>query len=555
MTWRFSRWWSPVATALLLIAPVRPTQGQRLSGAGDDAIVLRRGELRWSIGGDWRVHDEVLDGAGNRHALGDWLTIPSFGAAAYQGLGLPQSSLQSMLGDPTATVSLGSVRLREELHQTYLPIAFEYGVTRRLTVGVVLPIAWTYAGAALDINRTLPTPANLAINPGLATVAAASAAATVKTQALAAVAQLQAAYPACFGAAPGPGCTPTITLAAVTAALGNGVATVYGATGKFAPIAGSPLQTQVLARFTSINAQLRTALGTPAGSPDPIVARPVAAPVPMGLGDLNKMLFDPAFGLSTDTLTVLERNAGGDIEVSAKYLWLDGLGDASTHGDSAARFDAHGVNLRSSAGVIVRVGTAARPYPGQFLDPGAGDGSTAIALRSTTDIVVGTSFWASVSATYATVLADRVKRRLPASGSDVLPMLLGTYEVDRRMGDWATLEITPRWVFSDYFGVSGYYQFFVRRGDRYTGASTVVANAGGGTFTFDPAALNTSHQLAHRVGLGFTYSTVAAHRKGKTGLALDITYQRVQVVSGENTPFMMQDRIAMRFYTPILGGR
>ena len=554
MTWRFFRWVSPAATALLLIVTVRPAGAQRLSGAGDDAIVLRRGELRWSLGGDWRVHDELLDGTGKRHPLGDRLTIPNVGASAFQGLAPAQSSLQSILGDPSATVSIGSTRLREELQSTALPIALEYGITRRLTVGVMVPIVWTYASAVLDINRTAPTSANLALNPGLTAPVAATAAANVRTQALAAVAQLQSSYPACFGASPGPGCAPTIALANATTALGNGVATVYGATGKFAPITGSPLQTQVLARFASINAQLRAALGTPPAASDPIAARPVAAPVAMGLADLNKVLFDPTFGLRTDTLTSLERTARGDIEVSAKYLWLDGLGDASLRSDSATRFNPHGVNLRSSAGLIVRLGTAARPYLGQFLDPGAGDGSTAIELRSTTDIVIGPNFWASVSATYASVLGDRIKRRVPASLAEIFPLAIRTFEVDRKMGDWATLEIAPRWAFSDYFGLSGHYLYFVRRGDRYSGSVTVNDIVTGLPVTLDPSAMNTPHQVAHRLGLGFTYSTLAAHRKGKTGLAFDVTYQRVQVVSGENTPFLTQDRIALRFYTPILGG-
>ena len=324
--------------------------------------MLDRGELRWTLGGRWSVHDELLDNAGRRVPLGSRFTT-DLGAASTPWLRSTQGALRVALGDPAATVSAGTLRLREELRRTTMALSVEAGLTSRLTVGLRVPVVFSYASAVADLNRTNPSPANVALNPGRTDPAAAAAAASVLSQATAAVTALQGAYPSCFGPSPPPLCGATITLAASVSALGTGVSASYGATGRFAPIAGGALHTQLLARFATLNAQLRTALGI---GTDPLTSRPTPAPVRMGLGDLNTMLFTPAFGIGADTLTSLERTALGDVEIGARYAWANTMVRVTRDSTAAAP---SGLHWRSVAGLTLRLPTSPPPYLGQLLDP------------------------------------------------------------------------------------------------------------------------------------------------------------------------------------------
>ena len=538
---------------LALALPAASTlQAQRLFGAGEDAFVLPRRELRWTLGGRWTVHDELLSDAGKRVPLGTSFTT-ALGVASTSWLGVTQLALRDALGDPSATVSAGDLRLREALHRTSMPLTIEAGVTSRLTIGISVPVVFTYASAVADLNRNNPSSANVALNPGRTNTAAAAAAATVLSQATAAVTALQSAYPACFGASPAPSCAPTIALSGNVAWLGSGVSLGYGATGRFAPIAGGTLHTQLLSRFAALNTALRAALGV--GS-DPLTARPTAAPVRMGLNDLNAMLMTPAFGIDADTLTSLERTALGDVELSARYLLGSTLAPVSR--DSAASIPV-GLRWRAVAGVTVRLPMAARRYLGQLLDPGAGDGAPVLELRSTADIAAGRHFWASITGRYGSVFADREMRRVPVGVGEIFPQSGRILDVSRQLGDYAELEATPRWMFNDYFAVSAVYLLFMRRGDRYamsrSGAVAAICCGLPAPAAPDATLLNTSHQTAHRVGIGLTYSSLVARDRGTSGFPFEVRYQRLQTVAGEGTPFTSEDRLEFRLYTGLFGRR
>ena len=542
----------PVRLAALgiLILPAL-LHAQRLFGAGEDASVLKPREWRWSFGARWTSWDEALDGAGQRSAINGRFTNPDAGPAFFGGLLATQGFLRSAMGDSTVRVSMGAARLRSELHQDRIPIALEVGISKRLTVGLYVPLVNTYAGAAFDLNRLDPSSANVGLNPGFQNNTFASAAGTVQAEASAAVAALQVAFPSCFSPTPGAGCASTIALAQNTTALGLGVARVFGFSGRFAPVVGGALDNALRARFTSINTQLRTALGVPAAGADPILARPNSAPTRMALADFNTVLLTSGYEVRGDTLTALERSALGDVEVSARWQWLNTFEGARR---DSGRVNPAGWRVRSLAGVTARLATGAKPYLGQLLDIGTGDGATGIELRSTTDVTAGDHFWMSITGRYTHMLADEVERRLPLSTLEALVPSYRRQRLSRQLGDYAELEVTPRWMFNDYFAVSADYFLYLRRATTYGGGPFTVSDPYSGLpVTLDPAVLGVPHEIAQRAGIGIAYSTVAAHGRGTTRLPLDIRWQRIITLGGENTPYAFQDRLELRIITSLFG--
>ncbi|MBI3790520.1 MAG: hypothetical protein HY275_06550, partial [Gemmatimonadetes bacterium] len=79
-----------------------PAGAQRIFGAGTDADILARGELRWSFGARWNTWDEQLDARGTRVPINGKWTSADAGAEYYGPLALTETGLRTALGDPTA---------------------------------------------------------------------------------------------------------------------------------------------------------------------------------------------------------------------------------------------------------------------------------------------------------------------------------------------------------------------------------------------------------------------------------------------------------------------
>ena len=126
--------------------------------------------------------------------------------------------------------------------------------------------------------------------------------------------------------------------------------------------------------------------------------------------------------------------------------------------------------------------------------------------------------------------------------------------LSRQLGDYAELEVTPRWMFNDYFAVSADYFLYLRRATTFGGGPITVSDPYSGLpVTLDPAVLGVPHEIAQRAGIGIAYSTVAAHGRGTTRLPLDIRWQRIITLGGENTPYAFQDRLELRIITSLFG--
>ena len=59
----------------------------------------------------------------------------------------------------------------------------------------------------------------------------------------------------------------------------------------------------------------------------------------------------------------------------------------------------------------------------------------------------------------------------------------------------------------------------------------------------------------HRLGVGFSYSTLAAYMRGKAGLPFEISYFHFQTTlgSGGNVPKLSQDQVQIRMYRKLFG--
>src|ERR1051325_6855986 len=131
----------PRALAVVFVASLFVTSAlsaQEAIGHLDDASTPPKGLLRFRVAAAWTRYDQVFSNTGVS-PLAAALNSPALGASNGFGLGGIQTQIQDATASPF-TLSLGRARLSATGREEVVPVGIEYGITNRLSVGVVIPI-------------------------------------------------------------------------------------------------------------------------------------------------------------------------------------------------------------------------------------------------------------------------------------------------------------------------------------------------------------------------------------------------------------------------------
>ncbi len=553
-----------VLAASSLVLRSRAADAQPGRGAFEDASLPQRGEVRLRVPVRFDgTHDQFgrgdASGDNGRVPLGSRLSADSLGASRIPALVPTVSLLRDSVGVGGLALSLGTVETRVRTLYLTLPLQFELGVTRRLSLGAIVPLVRSRAAVDVVTNRGGAT-GNLGFNPANATASgSASAAATtrnalVQAQLGGAVDTLAARLARCPATATSgtPGdCLPIIAdrgaaqqLVTRTRTVARGVSQLYGGTTAsggtlFVPVVGSDAQLAVQQRLQTLAGQF-VAFGV-AGT---TFAAPAGATSRLATPGLQRVLTEEAFGILADTVRTLERAAIGDVEFGASFMWFDSFVD-----DGAVR--ARGTRVRSTVGASYRAATGSISFPATVFDIPSGTGSAAMLLRSATDVSMGRRVWASLVARAEVPLARDVLVRVPLVAGEAFSSLDREAVVARTLGRQLSLEATPRWTPNDAFGASAHYAVRIKQRDRYeipSAADAPVASA-------DLLSAG-SGSTAHVAGFGLSYSTLPAYTAGRSALPMDVSYVHTSTfaASGGITPATRRDEFAVRLYFHLLGG-
>lgn len=549
----------PAAAILSLSTPLR---AQAVTGVGDDATGPRSGEIRFSVSSIWKSwYERYGQGTpgrpnGSVEPLGVDFNLDTIGVAQFENLGPLQSSLRSLSGIPGFTASLGTsnVRLRENVLAT--PLAMEIGLTRRLSMSVMVPFVTATSNVNFVMNPAGFEP-TLGFNPTMLVPAVITSNANFLAQFDSASAQLSRTIATCAVTPAASGCAPINANPAGARALvtnannfASGVNQVYGgrggATGSlFVPIAGTAAEAAIEAKVAAFKAMYATyGNGAITGT------GPIAAQAPLTTADMQTVLTDPTFGVNARPLATSVTRGIGDVEVGMKLNVYD-----SFHGSDSARMSPSGFNWRQSFGGIYRLGTGTLPSPADFTALGTGDRQSDIEGRTFTDLLFGRHFWLSLVGSFTAQMADQLPLRIPDSPTQVILASYRQQTVRRHLGDVVEVQVSPRWQLNDYLSFAGQYYYMHKAADAYSGRFTVTDLAGN-TAILDASVLGMyTEQSESRVGIGMTYSTVANVDKHKSGLPLDISYFHYETTLGSvgRVPKISVDQVTMRVYQRIFG--
>jgi hypothetical protein len=536
---------------VLLGGPGTSAGAQAVAGVGDDAIPIPKGGYRFLISGLWNDYNAVYDpadlGGRSRRPLLGTLATPSFGTAFLPQLSAAQDGIRALSGISTFALSLGTLETAGEVRQSIAPIAVDYGVTRRVSVRLLVPYAESRDATQLLLNRSGLT-ANVGANPAFGTTTGAQARATngaIVTQIEQARTQLAAELTRC-GNPNETGCeTIRANPAGAQALLDRAqrtrtdLVTVFGDATRggapVVPINGSTVHAGIVSTIGALRTDFNAFGISTIASTAPAGATTIYGPAGMPV-----VASDTAFGVGYERLGETRRAGIGDIDLSATVLVHD-----TFQADQVRRLLRPTRGVRSTVTVGWRFGTAGADRTEDAFDVPIGDGANALLLRSTTDLVW--SRWAWVSATLRAVqpVGDRVAIVLPSrdeAGTFGAPVTVS--DAARTLGTRLDLEVAPRLALGQFFGVSG--GLLLRRWDtdRYAPAA-ISADA------TTPAVVEVASRALRAAALGVTFSTLSSYARGRSRFPAEVLYTHTTALGGSGgiVPAVATDRLELRVYT------
>jgi hypothetical protein len=534
--------WYASLVASLVIAP-RPMRAQLppsplpLSNT-EDARTLPKGTVLLRALNAWtrfdQVYDAAADSAHHLHPLGNAFSAESLGARQFSALTAAQSALRTLTQNSSLALNLGQAFATADTRIVTTPLSLSYGLTDRLTLGVVVPIVQTHSTVFVELNPSrlgAGHGANVGPNPAQLNAQAAQVNQQLIDQLGATVQSLNNYITSCNNSG---GCQnlPQATSARDKAQqFETAVSLLYGGTSNqgsaFVPLSNSAAQGAVVQQLQNLANDVNNVLGgnTAFGTPTP-------ASAPAALVQLQR-LATARTGVAFDSLGSPDRIGIGDVEVAATFKLADGFADTTG-----------GLRLRTTLRGVLRLPTGSPPSGTVPFEVGTGTGQTSADGGAVIDLRLSSRLLATFAAQYTAYFTSANVARMPNSDYALFPLdapVAGTW----REGNAVQLEASPRVRLTDYFLVHGAYAF------RHQAASQYTAPDVAGPPVFEA----TTEQ---RIGLGFSYSTVARYARGRSSVPFEVFFTHLETIaaSGGLTPKYSRDQIEFRIYYRLRrGGR
>jgi hypothetical protein len=514
----------------------------------EDAAPVPSGMLRMRVANVWSRFDQrfVVDGT---TSLGAELSADSLGSAQLPRLQPIEASLRTLATDPTLRLSLGWLHVGSNARIVSTPISLEYGISRRLSVGVVVPIVETrrvaqatVRGEALFANASYVSPGNRNV--------AAQVNAAVRNAYRKAADSLGILLAQCPTNPSAAGCAAVnANVADATAARARASAfadavTVLGTTAPqviVAPRATSPLADTLEARRVQLNQRLQQYLGAGAGASTSVFTAPTDFSYVdlQGRGGVPALLAGPLGG-GLDSIHTTERVGFGDIAVGARFLVFDAFA-----ADSAPP---PRLQTRLVVGAAVRFATSRTDSAQSLVDIATGDGAGA-EINSAWDVIVG-HFGATVAARYARFLERTVQASVVGDPEAPFPYPLFA-ERKRRAGDVLGLDLTPRLLLTRSLSLDGHYGLERRSATTYGPALAIPVDPCGTCQSTAPAGETFVGlpRTAQRIGYGLRFSTVDLYARRLARYPIQVTYAHLETITGDaGLPKQARDQIEVRLF-------
>jgi hypothetical protein len=511
--------------AILGIAP-SVLLPRSLAAQTEFAVPLGRGQLRLDFTPIWLTWDHRFEpGAAGPVPISTDFTTYSLGVATLPFLQPLQDGIQSVTGLTKFSLSLGHPLIALTSSVRTLPIGIELGLTRRLAIGVMVPLVRSRVDVSFEVDTAKARQSNVGFNPGLF---GDTAAATFRSQMGNALAALQTQ------AASGP---PALR-APAQAALAALQPFLTVGTGAFLPRGGTEAADSITSRLRAAETtygQLATQYQTQGVTLPPLTAG-ISLPDTSALNrdDLERVFSDSALPLAADTFGTVIRTGIGDITAHATYQFAEG-----------ARY-------RGQLVVTTRFPTGKAPAANTFLDLGTGTHQYGLEVALANDLLLGRTFLIHGVARLGASASDQEPMRVTPPQFPIVP-LSQLALVKIKPPSYLALEVTPTWVMDDAFSVRVAYSYFSQGATQHS-----YVDAADSARVGRPASVLDQQTAVRwmRLGAGVTFSTLDRYTRGRASLPYGVTvsYENTIWGGGGRVPQISAFHIALRAYFRLFGG-
>ena len=512
----------------------------------DDAIPIPGGWVRLSVGNTWERYDSRF-GESATVGLGDELSTDSLGPRQLPRLSPIEGGLQTLTKNPAQRLTFGRLEVRSDARIVTTPIALEYGITRRLSLGVVVPIVQTRRTAQVRVNQRAAGDTTKTGNVGMLPESKRAAQAVsnrgVVNNLTNAAASLTGLLTRCTQ---NPLATECNTVrgneaAAAEAArrateVAGAVTVAYGVTAQtavVAPLAGGALAKTIDGELAALQAQLATYI------PGTVIGTLGTATTEFSYIDLQGRtnapgLLQSELGGGLDSIATTERIGVGDVEVRARVLVLERV-----QGDS---LPPRAFQYRLGLGGIVRFATSRPDSAIDLIDIGTGEGA-GLEVRSALDLSGG-RVGATIAGRYATYFERTVN--VPLVGYPIAGWPYPEFgEVSRKAGNVVGLDVTPRFFVGDWLAFEGLYGYEHTDAPTFTGATPSPCSA----CVPLPNSILPVPWTVQRIGFGVRYSTVDSFLRRRARYPIEVSYRHLETITGDaGAPKQFRDQLQLRLY-------
>jgi hypothetical protein len=164
------------SASLILLLGARRSSAQSPTTLLPDATVLPARTVRVRASAAWTRFDELL-GDGSKRNIASTLATDSLGARQLPFFASSETEIRTASGLSNFRLTAGELVAAANSRVLTFPVILEYGLTKRLTLGVVVPLVETRTTLGAQLNPTLGK-ANVGPNPAFSS----SNGAAVRTQ-------------------------------------------------------------------------------------------------------------------------------------------------------------------------------------------------------------------------------------------------------------------------------------------------------------------------------------------------------------------------------------
>lgn len=526
------------AFVLLLIAAER-VGAQSTNPLLPDATVLPSRGTRIRASTIFTRWDELLGSGGVRNVASP-LATDSLGVNALPLLAPAETTIRIASGLPNFRLTAGNVVAVGNSRAMTAPVILEYGLSRRLTLGVVVPLVETRTTLGYQLNPALGK-ANVGPNPAYGSNAAA-----IRTQNAAVVTSLRAAADSLRGRLATCAATPADPVCAPLSGQTTAIQALLQSSGSFAsaveklygtsdanpgfpliPLAGDPSQIAISAQYAALQKSYQTFLTKSIVSGNVIAANGPAA---------NFQLQSLARSFGRDSIGPVDRSSIGDILVGATFQIANTFPDSMVKGDRRR-------HARLAGNASFRIGTGEPGSRNRLFDFGTGYGQPGLILGLAGDAQMTPRVSLSGVANYTLQFGTVEVARVPNAANSAYPLqtaVPGTFSA----GNVIEISAIPRYRLAGHFMINGQYSLLRTGADTYT-LGTIPSGA-----LAPSAPYGNASATAQQIGIGFSYSTAGGPEARPGAIPYEVSFSHVETLAGSGGPLAktFRDAIELRVY-------